>query len=124
MTVSRSPRYASVTAPSSMCCRARRRSSWTSVRKGFSVINNSPSRFSLQESSPFGAEACLAGIIRAPAPEEFASDSGQPHRPKKDPYPDRNHDRMQEKRVVQPIAKRSKEDQARDADDDHRDHAG
>src|SRR5438270_1959005 len=107
-----------------MCCRARRRSSWTSVRNGFSVINNSPSRFSLQESSPFGAEAGLARIISPAAPEEFAANSGQPHGAKKDPYPDRNHDRMQEKRAVQPIAERSKENQARNADDDDRGHAG
>src|SRR4051794_17873167 len=103
-----------------MCCRARRRSSWTSVRNGFSVIDNSPSRMWLQESSPLRAEAGLARIISPPAPEEFAADSGQPDGADENPRPDRRHDRMQEDCGVEAVAERAKKNDARDADDDDR----
>src|SRR3954454_17662506 len=101
-----------------MCCRARRRSSWTSVRNGFSVIDNSPSRSGLQESSPLGAEAGFAGIISPPAPEQFAADAGEPDGADENPSPNRRHDRMQEKCGVQAVAERLEDDQARDTDDD------
>src|SRR6185295_4081697 len=103
-----------------MCCRARRRSSWTSVRKGFSVIYNSPSRYSLQESSPLGAKAGMTRIIGPPAPDHFAPDSGQPDGANEDPRPDRGHDRMQEDCGVEPVAECTKEDHPREADDDDR----
>src|SRR5438270_9334461 len=106
-----------------MCCRARRRSSWTSVRNGFSVINNSPSRFGLQESSPLGAEACFAGIISPSAPQQFAADSGEPDGADENPRPDRRHDRMQEDCGVETVAERSEENQPREADDGNRGNA-
>src|ERR1700686_3842323 len=99
-----------------MCCRARRRSSWTSVRKGLSVMNISPSSLCLQESSPFRAEAGLAGIIRSPAPEKSAADSCDPERADEDPRPDADHDRMKQERVVEPVAQRAKKDETRDGD--------
>src|SRR5947209_4663022 len=103
-----------------MCCRARRRSSWTSVRNGFSVIDNSPSRTWLQESSPLRAESGFAGIISAPAPQQFAADSGEPDGADKDPRPDHRHDGMQEDCGVEAVAQCAKEDDAREADDDDR----
>src|SRR3954468_7454023 len=101
-----------------MCCLARRRSSWTSVRNGFSVIDNSPSRTWLQESSPLGAEAGFARIISPPAPEEFAANSGQPDGADENPRPDRRHDGMQEDCGVEAVPQCAKKDDAREADDD------
>src|SRR4051794_37805386 len=103
-----------------MCCRARRRSSWTSVRNGFSVIDKSPSRTWLQESSPLRAESGFAGIISPSAPQQFATDSGEPDGADEDPRPDRGHDGMQEDCGVEAVPERAKKDDARDADDDDR----
>src|SRR3954454_10453929 len=103
-----------------MCCRARRRSSWTSVRNGFSVIDNSPSRVRLQESSPLGAEARPARIICPPAPQQFAPDSRHPDRTDENPRPDRRHHRMEKKRGIEAVAQRAKKNHARETDDDDR----
>src|SRR4051812_14978360 len=80
----------------------------------------SPSRPSLQESSPVGAEAGLAGIIRSPAPEKFAPDSSQPDRAEIDPRPDGHHHRMEQESVVEPVAERTKESESRHRDQCHR----
>src|ERR1044071_9893958 len=109
MMASRSARYPSVTAPSSMCCRARRRSSWTSVKKGLSLMRRHYAR-----RSPLRAKARLRGVVRAAAPFELAADAGLPHRAQKDREPERRHQRMAENRVEDRIAQRGEDD---DADD-------
>src|SRR5207245_8495964 len=89
--------------------------SLTSERKGFSVVTLITVLI-----SPLCAEASLGRVIRAAAPAELVSHAGEPHRAKEDVCPKGHHQRMQEDRVEQRIAQRSEQDQARNADENHR----
>src|SRR5262245_25941738 len=89
-----------------MCLRARRRSSWTSVRKGLSVIR----RVSLAKSLPIRAEARGPRIVYASPPGELPTDAGHPQRAQKDPSPHHENQWMEEDRGQDGVAESGEED--------------
>src|ERR1043166_10175058 len=90
-----------------MCCRARRRSSVTSERKGFSLIQITPSYItptvSPPEAAPFGTATT--------APVDLPPPHRHPGRLHEDVQPDEHHRHVEEDRVQERVAAANREDQ-------------
>src|SRR5688572_25275005 len=87
-----------------MCWRARRRSSFTSLRNGLSVMGEN-------DITTSGAEVGAIGVVGASAPRQPPANSGDPHRPNPKPCPEQNHEWMSPDGVMQRISEGREKDE-------------